>query len=372
MTLVRFTPQDSLFFRDGRPYDKGESSQTGVASGFPPAPPTIVGAIRAGLARSMGWKSGGWDAKLRDVVGDGSVLGPLSFRGPVLMRNDECLFPVPANLLVSVDKDDVFTRLLSPSAKIECDLGRSTELPAIINDEASAKGKSKQGWWITTAGQESLLQGKLPDQACLVHRRELWCAEPRVSIYRSPKDRVTVEGGLYSPSHMRLKDGVTLAVEVNGMPRDLASSLSGRAQPVGGEARVCWLDLIELTLPFPKRPDLRPIDGRFQYSVTFLTPADAGKPPCPGEQGFAGLPGKVVSACIPRPSLIGGWDSPANKPLPLRPHLAPGSTIFLEAELGDEASVTELHGRNLGGRPSWGFGLAAIGEWPRRSDGSKE
>ena len=373
MTLIQFTPQDSLFFRDGRPYNKGESSQAGVASSFPPAPPTMVGAVRAGLARSMGWKCGDWDARLQRQLGDESDLGPLCFRGPVLMKDDKSLFPLPANLLVSKTKTKVSLQRLSPGKKIECDLNQYVELAAIETDANGGKGgKFEQGWWVTDSGLELLLQGKLPDNGCLVHQRELWDAEPRVGIFREQDKRVTIEGSLYSPTHIRLKRGVTFAFEAEGIPRDLSDLLTSRPHPVGGEARACWLNPTEKMLPLPKPPSLRPLSGSLKYSVTLLTPADTRKPPQFGENGYAGLPGKVVSACLPRPTLIGGWDSKAGKPLTLRPHLTPGSVIFMETEADNETKVMGFHGKAVGARSPWGFGLAAIGVWHRRSDGQEE
>ena len=98
--LLRFDPLDSLFFRDGRPYTKDESEQVGVASQFPPTPATLVGAVRAAAARGRGWDGhGAWSDDIKKVLGDGESLGPLRFRGPVLIRGGDVLFPAPANLM---------------------------------------------------------------------------------------------------------------------------------------------------------------------------------------------------------------------------------------------------------------------------------
>ena len=52
---ILLTPIDAWFFRDGRPYNQGESGQTDVRSLFPPFAPTVVGTLRAALAVGQGW-----------------------------------------------------------------------------------------------------------------------------------------------------------------------------------------------------------------------------------------------------------------------------------------------------------------------------
>ena len=101
------SPVDSWFFRDGRPYNKGEANQTDVKSVFPPFAPTAVGVLRAAFGRSMGWSgSGDWPDEIKSKLGDGRDLGPLTFKGPYLVRSAgkdggqlETLFPAPLHLL---------------------------------------------------------------------------------------------------------------------------------------------------------------------------------------------------------------------------------------------------------------------------------
>ena len=80
-----------------------------------------------------------------------------------------------------------------------------------------------------------------------------------------------------------------------------------------------------------------------------------------------GLPGNLVSACLPRPLMLGGWDSCTRQPLPLQPHLAPGSVLFMRAPASDETAIRALHGTCIGMRPAWGYGLVAIGTWKEQN-----
>lgn len=366
---------------------------------FPPAPPTLVGAIRAACARALGWKHGNWrgNEEIRTQLGNGKDLGELHFRGPFLIRcqspsneakgegkKTEILFPVPANLMGKIEKPDdkpgnendkptvESPTLLSPSPSsnaFHCDLGENIRLPIAANAAEGAKLLYEKDWWITAEGLEQVLQNELPNKEHLVHQSQLWSKEPRIGIARSDDSRTTKEGAMYSPSHIRLKKGVSIAMEVSGLSQKCKEALPGNPQPVGGESRACWLRLCEHSLPFPKLPKWNDSEETLRYTATALTPVAVPNPPKPGEENYAGLPGRIVSACLPRPVILGGWDSLECRPLPLKPYLAPGSVLFLEAKNEEREKVKELHnhttsGRSvIGDRPNWGFGLVAIGIW---------
>ena len=205
MEVVYFDPVDTLFFRDGRPYHRGELSQAGVASLFPPYPATLVGAIRAACARAMGWTGGNWNPRIRSRLGDRGNLGPLRFRGPVVVRSasgegtTECMYPAPANLIGSPARNHAAPEklaLLTPGpATTECDLGSNVRLPTAAAAPDGAKLLRESGWWITAAGLHAVLRNDPPSAGDLVHRRQLWALEPRVGIVRSETTRTTDEGG---------------------------------------------------------------------------------------------------------------------------------------------------------------------------------
>ena len=392
MTVVRFDPLDSLFFRDGSPYQQGETNQSGTASMFPPAPPTLVGAIRAACARALGWKDGmNWsqNKEICEYLGDGDKLGPLHFRGPFLVRckfpsneakgegkKTEILFPAPAKLMGEIEKPDdkpgnendkptvESLTWLSPSSNaLHCDLGENSRLPITAHAAEGAKLLYEKGWWITAEGLEQVLQNNRPEERHLIHQSQLWSKEHRIGIARSDESRTTKEGAMYSPSHIRLKKGVSIAMEVGGLSQECKKELPKQPQPVGGESRACWLHLCEYSLPFPKLSKWNTEKKTLRYTATVLTPAAVPKPPKPEEENYAGLPGRIVSACLPRPVILGGWDSLRCRPLPLKPYLAPGSVLFLEAKNEARENVKKLHNHAIGDRTKWGFGLIAIGLW---------
>ncbi len=395
--LYRLTPVDAWFFRDGRPYRQSESSQAGVVSLFPPHPPTVVGALRAALARENGWNGrGSWESvtNVRRILGDGFAdLGQLRVRGPYLCRRDdsvletaeEQLWPLPAHVVGKRREETSDTglrfhaqALLAPSERpVAADIG-NVRVPVptrFTSDISQGKSRFKAGadQWVTTAGLHAILAGDLPAADTIVASKDLWKLEPRVGIVRDPVRRTTSEGAMYSPLMIRLHRGVSMMLEVRGVPADWCEPADH--VPVGGESRMAYCqnaadgNTCKLALPRNLDPDLN-LESRIKkhkrLSVVHLSPADMF--PLPGvNEHIPQLPGvRVVSACLRPPLMIGGWDSIRHRPLPLRPHVAPGSVWFCELdESCDVNKVLKSHGQCIGDRTAYGFGHVTLGFWPK-------
>ena len=381
MTTLVLHPLDTLFFRDGRPYNQDDPGQAEAASLFPPHPPTVVGAVRAACARALGWPGQSWEtAALGDGVnwqaGD-EALGPLRFGGPYLLRDGEPLFPAPLNLVAGEDDQgaDLITYLAPSGRALDTDIG-AVRSPAPMRP---GKGfKTLDGSWLGARAMALALNGEELSADQAVHRSHLWQAERRIGIQRDTASRTTAERALYAAAHIRLAQDVALAVEVAGLP-DV--SLGGSLAPLGGEGRSVWIEQGDKKIELPQAPDLAPDkDGALRYTVVLVTPADLGdKWPGPGDKwpkpndslaGPAGeaLPGRIVSACTGRAVMAGGWDGAARAPLPLRPLVPAGSIWFLEARAEDAQAARSWHGRAVGRSTGWGFGRVLIGRWPEAGE----
>lgn len=380
MTTLILQPHDTLFLRDGRPFNQGDQEQAATAGLFPPYPPTVVGALRAALARASGWKGGAWSSELTARLGDGvdwaqgdGPLGPLRFTGPFVLRGGRPLYPAPLCLLVKRSGEDLSVVRLAPGKPLYCDLG-CVALPQKVG--ALDGGKAAEDVWVDAAGLRAVLDGGVPSPQSLFDQATLWRSEARVGIARVEATRTTAEGALYAATHVRLTESVALAVRIDGAD---AAGIIDKLVPLGGEGRCVWIETgkaIDL-------PDAAAVtaddDGRLRYTVILLTPAYFGDGeddwPRPGgtirDGSGATLPGRIVSACVGKPVAVGGWDSEARTPLPLRPLAPAGSVWFLEADAGAAAAVRRRHGNGIGQATAWGFGLAAIGRWQQgESDGS--
>lgn len=364
----KLTPVDTWFFRDGRPFNQGEANLADIKSLFPPFAMTAVGAIRASLARGLGWNGkGDWSSDIKKKLGDGRHLGPLRVRGPYLIRerNGKCepLFPVPLHLLGKLSENEggqwKQLNLLKPGEKVDCDIGNQVRLPSLKN---SSGLKSLYGSYLTLADMSAVLNEGDLSKVCPVRGSDLWDFDFQVGIERDFQTHATVEGALYSISRVRLENGVALAVEIDGLDKemDLQSTL-----PFGGEGRLAHVNSLDDTIKIPEAPLFKPCpDNKIRFTVTHLTPARfEGLWPGPGKE-IPDLDGaKVVSACLERPIWIGGWDTIKKEPLPLEPFLPGGSTWFCEAENNLAEKIARCNGRHIGKYGEFGFGEIAIGLW---------
>ena len=361
-------PVDTWFFRDATPFTAWSAPQEQVDSLFPPYPPTVVGALRAELARLNGWNgAGSWPSELCEVLGNGpDDLGKLSFGGPFLLCDEQPLFRAPRHLLGAADSNGWCpAALLRPGSPVACDLGDSVRLPE-LPDTASGIERLKPGdeAWLTMAGMRAVLGGELPAASEVVSNDALWAKEPRIGLQRERHTRTAEEGMLYSTRHVRPRHGVALGMYVTGVPPDWVRTVD-RVAPLGGENRLAscmkWTPDVHLDAPVERIRSTR------RVVLVALSPLDLDEAVHPGAP-VVGLEGaRIVCACLERPHRVGGWDSLARRPLPLRSVLPPGSALFCDIADGERfaAAATADGGMAcIGSRQECGFGLVALGVWP--------
>lgn len=385
-------PRDAWFFRDGRPYNEGESNQSDVQSEFPPNARTLAGALRAALARANGWKTGAdWtcnganNKELKEILGDGQDnLGKFALLGPFLTSDGKLLLPAPAHLASGKYENEEPQHLfLAPSSKAFL-----TDLPgAIALPKPYAVGqiehlKTLAGQWITVDDLKTILAGKLPDKSSQPQKASaLWCHETRVALKRNPDSHATEDGALYSPQYVRLRRGIRLACHLAGIP-DGWKALP-EAFPLGGESRMAvtvrQTDL-PTTIPLFEKPRIESFadsDQLVKLLVYLATPMplpadpeqpDLVKEPLPGEDLF-GLTGlKLLSACCEKAVFLGGWDFKSRSPLPLHPHLPAGSVFFCETSKENLPAILSHHGTCCAPeayQKQLGLGHLLFGHWPQ-------
>ena len=367
----KITPADSWFFRDSRPANAGED-QSDLHSIFPPHPQTVVGAIRAALARTLGWQCGEWNPSIKAKLGDGfEDVSPLRFTPSMLAieceerfprRGLQLLFTSPRHLLgeVSVDCEvngehqPVFCPRdwLRPSgSKFSTDMGQVylPMFPAQADRSNSKQLQTADGFFITTTGMQSVLDGKLPDAMEFIHHSCLYAIENRVGIDRNRENR-----SMYSPGHVRLVDGVSIVIGIGGPSGELPEAF-----PLGGESRqaVCK----PLTTP-PKLPE-----SRSGSCVVLTTPArwehcwyGAG-PGKSAKELHPSLIANVTTCTVDRPTRIGGFDSRTTHSQALSSYCPAGSVWWLDAVVSPADNEPCLA---VGLRNSLGYGVAFIGHSP--------
>lgn len=339
---------DTLMFRDGRPFNQADFGASEAVSVFPPYPPTVVGAVRAALWQGpLGgdWKPSrlGTGTNWQDI--GTTTLGPLKFGAPVLLCDGEPVFPVPLHIVEGRKSGGVKKELtcLVPGLPRQCDRG-TIRLP--VPEDATLEGVAPVGdRWVTTKGMQQILDGGVPEDGDLISQDRLWHSEPRVGIGITAATRTTSDGRLYMASHVRMQDDVSLHVRLSGWNDSFEAALL----PLAGEHRMAALGDGN-AVPLPEVPD----KGR--RCLIALSPV---VPDPKDDFLIAGLlDNDIESACLGRSVPIGGWDSLANGPIPLRRCYPAGSVWFLKpgVKAPDE----------IGLATEWGFGQVMAGNWRER------
>lgn len=365
--LWLFEALDTLFFRDGTPFNMGEPDAKGLSSTFPPPMTTLQGAIRAALAIGHGWQKGReWP---RETLGTHNGIGELRLKGPYLVqiKDERFLFPFPASVVM--DQENNYHYLIPDKTEVATDLSRDSKLTGDLQVEDVKRIADS---WLTVKGLEKILSGKQPGANDVVKSTELWSMEPRVGIKIDRTSR-TVKDGLYFTRHARPEHDLRIAVLVSGIADEWYRNLPSFI-PLGGEGKMAAITIKDKTEILPACPEICPQDGKIQFTVILNTPGHFGS--LQGSDGslmeatanavrFGPLPelGACVTACIPKVNQVGGWDIEKRRPRPLRPELVPGSTWFYELDAERSPEVLALHGQMVGEDNEYGCGQVLIGKW---------
>ncbi len=345
MTTYRISPLDRLFFRTNTPFDMERSSD--VKTVFPPYPSTITGMARTMMATANGWDGTKWTDRERELVGDLIDLKGMKFRGPFLEYRGDLLLPIPRNL-VRFENGDF--DLLRPSERIfECNLGHDgVRLPQPSKDDTV---KQVTGF-VKSSNLEKILRGEHIKDNEIIAVGDLWVLETQVGNSLDHLTKTTgKENSLFSREFVRPKEGVSLLL----MIENETIGIDGQIGHLGGEARMVTVEKhADITFPECREGN--------RFTITFVTPAHLGYSNSEVmkelEATFGAPP---VSACLPNPVMIGGWDYAKREPKALRPHLIPGTVFFFETELNIETNPKGIY--HVGEGTDFGYGQYLIGKW---------
>lgn len=355
----RFTPNDTLMFREGFPFNQGDEGASTAQSVFPPYPPTIVGAVRLALARQMGFPRENWPTgRLGNGVNwqaDTCQLGPLRFGPPMLERYEDGkyspLFPAPLHLAEAKDdKKEQQTVLLSPAAEMSSDIG-TVRFPTA---GAGFEGiEIKDEHYVTRNGMAQILAGRVPDKDDILDINQLWQTETRVGIGINPNTRHVNEGELYTAGHVRLCDQISLSITVEGLPD--STNFQPVTQVLGGEHRMTGMAATQSPKPYfdPTTPH-----EAGKYALIALSPVYLSDAPEP-EQPLEGITDELVSGALGKPVWVGGWDSQTGRPIPMRQMIPAGSVFFIESGNNMKIGTTI----KIGKATNWGFGHCLVANW---------
>lgn len=385
-------PDESLFFRDGRPMG-GASSGHGARF---PEPHVLNGALHAACHRAFGEDpSIGHSHGYRTRADRGNErsadkterFGSLRTAGPFPVDgNGRWHFPLPADL-----PDPAKGPSLHPMTG--SGLPGASSLPEGLHPLGSTlpPSKEKSPDWLSIPAFEAYLNGRSIPAEGVRRNSDFFSTENAIGIGIDPATQTTAESQFYSRAQLRFREGCALGAYVEARNRhetdgDLMEQLfpaDGRIR-LGGEARSCTVRAApthgdgpalphgpEITgsrvkwvllgpavfphLPSENRADGHPHPGGWLPSWIDPKTLEVRLLDGPGERKAkrlnqtAGRPigARLVAARIERPLVITGWTSvlspgaasgeraPGARSTLLA--VPPGSVYYFEADNGEEA-----------------------------------
>ena len=355
-------PNDTFFFRDGRPFTRGQQSE-GYSINTP-FPSTVMGALRTAYIAFCGDMTQFTHDQMKSVIGTKQSLADASIqiKGVFLGHGDGPLYyPTPRDL-VSEKKSESATLypLLMESQSDTFSSNSNSELSKILTWNDPTMQVEHAGGYISCDNLRKYLLGET--SGLTSEKSDFIIDEPKVGITRSHKTLVTDEGMLYRINMKRFSDSeFGFVVDVHGIDRLPKSALI----KLGGEGKSFTYEETSQK-PDPlltsDRSSIRDvIDKSKKFKLYLATHAifdDGWLPKC--------LHGDIelITAAVGNYVTIGGWDVANGNPKKAY-RAVPARSVYYFRLINDanvDAILDCLHYKNIGDqRTQEGFGLAYVG-----------
>jgi len=377
--FLKIKPNDTLFFRSGRPFSMG--AETWADFIFPPNPSTVYGAIRTFLILQRGSLSKFLSGKMEtyEDIGTKKQKGTLRIYGPFLYDeiSGSILFPAPADLVkIKREGKEKFVKL-SFQEKPKIFFSDFSLDGCLIFKEREKKVEEPEGF-IEEISLKEYLEGKKTEFSLV---KEVFKEELKIGIKRERETKTSEEAHIYRVPMLRFKKEISFLVELDGV-KDFPEK--GIFQ-LGAEGRTVNFKVIKENL----LEELRNVNFELKngiFKVYLATPAIFEKGWLPSwineknlKGEFKGLKLKLVTVVLKKHKLIGGWNLADNRPKPMYKAVPEGSVYYFKVLNGvDEEEIKKVfHFKNISDEFSSekfkdlsemdkflskeGFGLALIG-----------
>jgi CRISPR-associated protein Cmr3 len=363
---LRLEPLDTLFFRDGRPFD----AATRVAGGLP-NPQALAGALRTVLLAREGFRFDKFARERKRADVEQALracdappwVTEAHFRGPWLGLDRgntvEPLLPSPAVLAPA--KESGWSR----AWPLDSDLPGWNDLDGLLPLWRRREPDPKaDGGFLTLEGLKQFLNVIDPPETARHEPDKLYGFDNRIGIGINKHTLTSEEGELYGirllslrPKVMRdgqMLPAVCLYAEMQPGPEAPARPwFSDTPVPFGGEGKYVRVEEVPAR-DWPK-PNLKRARSLWYLATpTFLQPSEQSHRPLPkGVKAAASGPGVAIS----------GWDVARNGPKATRFAVPAGAVYFFEEAGSETRFVSDNGGRSADDwlREGWGFALQ--GAW---------
>lgn len=371
-------PNDTFFFRDGRPFTKGEQSEG--HSIFPPLPSTVLGALRTAYIAEYGDLGRFYSGKMKMMIGTPKSLGDaIRLRGVFLAssREDqlEMFFPVPLDLVYKKQKKDDNTplHLLAPNESKNFASNGAVDNPLSWSTSETIDSDSEGLLRLGAIGR--YLKGD-NSNPLLTNRSTLVEPEPKTGIARSRETLSSEDHLLYRINMSRFKNsdcGFVVDYKCSkSLPRKGLLKLGGEGKSFVYEHSNFDSKLLSGHLDSVKTD----IQSTGRFKLYFATPTVFDKGWLPSwldsktlsgkypMEGTSPISLKLITAAVGKPVTVGGWDMARGRAKPSYLAVPAGSVYYFS--LRDKSRIDDLiaafHYQNVSdNRSEEGFGLALIG-----------
>lgn len=370
-------PLDTLFFRDGRPFDASARVLGGL-----PTPQTLAGALRTALLARRGFdfraftrrrQSADVQQALRDCRAPEWIV-QARFRGPWLALQEdkeddrgpvEPLLSVPQTLArCKEDKNDS----QAPGAWVRADPLADVPLPGWQPGEGGrlplwrrgAPEAKHPGGFLTLDGIHRFLQGEKPEDGHWLEDRDLYDFDLRTGIAVSAETLTAAESQIYGIRLLALHRKIEKVGPHKGKRVCLYSEALLPAGAPEGE--------VDFAGPLPLGGEGRYADLRPTAAIHWEKYSGAGGMWLLATPGLFGEGRSAYPDLIPRtrlraaasgtPLAVSGWDVARGGPKPTRFAVPAGAVYFVEDHLAFPDG--SLCGDAEDAAQGWGFALRGV------------
>ena len=372
---------DTFFFRDGRPFTKGDQSEG--YSIFPPLPPTILGALRAAYIAEHGDLSAFYAGKIAMTIGTPDSLGSISLNGVFLADRESRIYhPIPFDLVMKKNGSGNWLYALDVWSK-SSNLSSNASLMYLLRWSGDEDVESEtNGRLEGTDMTEYLLGG----QTEFIFRpiEDFIRSEPKIGIERDYRTSAAKDNMLYRINMSRfqsqfLKPNERKALSDLGFVVDYQCDIElpeNGMLKLGGEGKsFTYKRSCHTPDPLTTDEDMAALKEAIRssgaFKLYFATPAIFNQGWLPKwidkntyKAQYQSLSFELITAAVGKPIAIGGWDMKKNMPKPTRQAVPAGSVYYFKIpdESCVDAIVNTFHYKNISDcQAAEGFGLCFVG-----------
>lgn len=352
-------PLDTLFFRDGKPFSRGE--ETWADGVFPPYPSVIYGALRTWYISNHVLPFSGEAIDRSSRI---KVTG-LRYLVPNKKGEKETCLPMPLDLVESKGKTRAEQNGESSNQEYRMVRLQLHENAMGISSHPTDSLLLPPNDGMVESIDDGLMQ--VNDLARYLHNpfaegkvrrvKDLACSEPKVGIGRDDATNVASDALLYRVG-MRRATEFDILIEFELPDKDFQQN--SFIVKLGGENKMVALESYQGRIKI-SQDDIGLKAGGFKLYLA--TPAIFKQGWKPDLSNY-GIQADLIAAVTGKPLHIGGFDMKEGKPKPMYKAVPAGSVYYYKTEESPEKIMDNLFGKTISDiQQDQGFGIAYVGNY---------